>query len=741
MMPSQKSSPAKWPMAAPETLALFNAPTAPSHHGRLLLVDDDARMRRTMAELLTLEDREIVDCGTGTEALSLLASRSFDVVLLDIRMPDMTGLEVLAAMRESGKRTTVIMVSGDDCIDSAIAALNHGAHEYVRKPFEPVALRRTVDNAMAKARLERENQRMRERLEQSERLHRYLVDQSPDLIYTLDPSGRFTFVNERFSRLLGYGRTELLGTHYSAIVHGDDLPRAEHAFNERRTGTRASINVEIRLQHKPVTYASATPRTVVVSAMGVYANGADPTHSPGEFLGTYGVCRDISDRKRAEEIISYHAFHDQITGLPNRSLFRDRLSQAIAQSRRKNSQLAVLFLDLDRFKLVNDTHGHVQGDLLLQQVAARLRRCLRGTDTLSRLGGDEFTILVPDLHGAADAEAKAKHILEELRKPFRLEDEELAMSASIGVAIYPGHGASEDELIRNADLAMYQVKRRGKDGVAFFEPEMSGLFSEKIRLETELRRALKQGEFELYYQPIHNVVRGTVEAVEALARWRHPRLGLLEPSRFIYIAEETGLVCLLGDIVLEAGCAQLNAWRREGISDLRLAVNVSARDFERDDFVRRVVETLGRNNVPPSQLELEITESVLIEDADSAADKVRQLRKHGVRVSIDDFGTRYSSLGYLQRFPVSTIKIDQLFTRELEGVRPHSPIVSAIVGIARGFGLDLVAEGVERETHRELLRGMGCENMQGYLFTRPLPPAELADYLRAKVAEQQAPRM
>jgi diguanylate cyclase (GGDEF)-like protein/PAS domain S-box-containing protein len=731
--PIRNAGPSAWPSAAPESLALFNAAVGPGPHPRLLLVDDDARVRQTMGALLALADREIVDCGTGAEALALLASRAFDLVLLDIRMPDMTGLEVLAAMRAAGQRTTVIVVSGDDCMDSAIAALHHGAHEYVRKPFEPAALRRTVDNALAKVRLERENERMRERLEQSERLHRYLVDQSPDLIYTLDPAGRFTFVNERFSRLLGYGRTELLGAHYSAIVHGDDVPRAEHTFNERRTGPRASNNVEVRLRHKPHPYPNGTPRTVVVSAMGVYANGVDPTHPPGEFLGTYGVCRDISDRKRAEEIISYHAFHDQITGLPNRSLFRDRLSQAIAQSRRKTSQLAVLFLDLDRFKLVNDTHGHVQGDLLLQQVAARLRRCLRGSDTLSRLGGDEFTILVPDLHGPDDAESKALHILDELRRPFRVEDEELSISASIGVAIYPGHGATEDELIRNADLAMYQAKRRGKDGMSFFAPEMSGVFSEKIRLEAELRRALKQGEFELHYQPIHNVVRGTVEAVEALARWRHPRLGLLEPSRFIYIAEETGLVCVLGDLVLEAGCAQLNAWHREGLYDLRIAVNVSARDFEREDFVRRVVDTLARHGIPASQLELEITESVLIEDADAAADKVRQLRKHGVRVSIDDFGTRYSSLGYLQRFPVNTIKIDQLFTRELEGARPHSPIVSAIVGIARGFGLDLVAEGVERETHRELLRGMGCENMQGYLFTRPLPPAELADYLRRQV--------
>lgn len=706
---------------------------------RVVIVDDEAPARRRMRDLLA-DCAQVVplvvagEAASGRAALDLLSSRPADVVLLDIRMPEMTGLDLLAAMHEAGSGATVIIVSGDDCIDSAISALKHGAYEYVRKPFEPAALRRTVDNALRHTRLAGEHERTRARLRQSEQLHRYLVDRSPDLIYTLDAAARFMFVNERFSQILGYERDELLNLHYAGIVHPDDLLQAEHAFNERRTGMRAARNVEIRLRRKERTHGDDATRTIVLSAMGVYTNGAEPSR----FLGTYGVCRDISERKRAEEIISYHAFHDQITGLPNRTLFRDRLSLAIAQARRNSSQFAVLFIDLDRFKVVNDTRGHVQGDLLLQQVAARLRRCLRSSDTLSRLGGDEFTILVPDLRGAGDAQTKAQRILEELRRPFRIEGEDVAISASVGVALYPGHGANEDEIVRNADLAMYQAKRRGKDSVCFFEPGMSALFSEKIRLEGELRLALQRSEFELHYQPIHNVARGTVEAVEALARWRHPRLGLLDPSRFIYIAEETGLVCALGDLVLESGCRQLAAWHRDGYAGLRLAVNISARDFDREDFVPRVAATLARHGVPPSCLELEITESVLIENADTAADKVRQLRKRGVRMSIDDFGTRYSSLGYLQRFPVNTIKIDQLFTRELESTPPHSPIVAAIVGIARGFGLDLVAEGVERESHRELLRGLGCDSMQGYLFARPLPPTELARYLREKLVAQRA---
>jgi diguanylate cyclase (GGDEF)-like protein/PAS domain S-box-containing protein len=709
----------------PMTYPVFPAPAL--QNVRILLVDDEARIRDAVHELIAQPEREIVQCGNGTDALSLLASQHIDLALLDIRLPDMTGLDILERMRRDGLDTRVIIVSADDQVDSAIAALRLGAYEYVRKPFEPVALRRTVDNALVQLRLERENSGMRSRLEASERLHRYLVDQSPDLIYTLDPGGRFTFVNERFQRLLGFDRDELLGSHYSAIVHREDVKRAEYAFNERRTGQRAANNIELRVRRKGT---DSTPCTIVLSAVGLYGrrDGAPEVKTP--FIGTYGVGRDISDRKRAEEIVSYHAYYDVLTGLPNRSLFRDRLRQAIAQCRRRRSRLAVMFIDLDRFKLINDTYGHVRGDLFLQQVAGRLRRQLRSSDTLSRLGGDEFTVLVPDLRNAEDAAIKAQQFLEELRRPFVVEGDELSATCSVGIAVFPDHGTTEDELIRNADLAMYQVKRRGKDAIGFFAKEMSNLYSEKINLEGELRKALQRMELQVHYQPIHEVSRGVVECVEALARWTHPTLGLLDPARFIYIAEETGLISALSDRVLDCACAQLKQWRTEGFNNLRVAVNVSPRDFERGDFTERVVQALARYRLPSSGLELEITENVLIEDVDAAVDKIRQLRKQGVRISIDDFGTRYSSLGYLQRLPVNTIKIDQVFTRELDDNHVHSPIVHAIVGIAKGFGLHLVAEGVERPVHRDALRRLGCQSMQGFLFSPALPPQDATSYLR-----------
>jgi diguanylate cyclase (GGDEF)-like protein/PAS domain S-box-containing protein len=695
---------------------------------RVLLVDDEARIREAVQELIAQPEREILHAGTGTEALRILASQPIDLALLDIRLPDMTGLDILEDMRRDGLDTRVIIVSADDQVDSAIAALRLGAYEYVRKPFEPAALRRTVDNALVQLGLERENAGMRTRLEASERLHRYLVDQSPDLIYTLDPGGRFTFVNERFQRLLGFDRQELLGNHYSSIVYREDVKRAEYAFNERRTGQRAANNIELRVRRKGT---DAAPCTIVLSATGLYApRAAAAAEVKAPFIGTYGVGRDISDRKRAEEIVSYHAYYDVLTGLPNRSLFRDRLRQAIAQSRRRRSRLAVMFIDLDRFKQINDTYGHVRGDLFLQQVAGRLRRQLRSSDTLSRLGGDEFTVLVPDLRNAEDAAIKAQQFLEALRRPFLVEGDELSATCSIGIAVFPDHGTTEDELIRNADLAMYQVKRRGKDAIGFFAKEMSNLYSEKLNLEGELRKALQRMELHVHYQPIHEVSRGVVECVEALARWSHPTLGMLDPARFIYIAEETGLISALSDRVLDCACAQLKQWRTEGFNNLRIAVNVSPRDFERGDFTERVVQALARYRLPSNGLELEITENVLIEDVDAAVDKIRQLRKQGVRISIDDFGTRYSSLGYLQRLPVNTIKIDQVFTRELDDNQVHSPIVHAIVGIAKGFGLHLVAEGVERPVHRDALRRLGCQSMQGFLFSPALAPQEATSYLR-----------
>ena len=712
----------------------IHLPEAPDHLC-LLLVEDEPRLRALVSEIVQGPGREVLQCGSGAEAIEILQQHRVDLALINITLPDMTGMELMNWIRDRRFDLSVIVVSGDESIESAITALRCGAREYIRKPFDPAVLRGTVDNALSARKLAYETSAMTAHLEHSERLHRYLVDNSPDLIFALDPDGRFWFVNNRFTSLLGYEKHELIGTHYSAIVHEEDLRAARWACSERRTGPRASSNVELRLRRRVLENAEvavAPLATVVVSAKGIYAASTGDSPTPRRLLGTYGVARDITDRKQAEQIISFHATHDALTGLPNRSLFLDRLRQAIARARRmflEKGHLAVLFIDLDRFKVVNDTYGHVKGDQLLQQVAARIRRCLRGTDTLSRIGGDEFVAVVSELGGREGAEAVATKIVNELRQPFLLGEGEFRTSVSVGVAIYPEDGASEQELMRNADVAMYHVKKKGKDGINFFAPGMSAVWTRRRELEDELGAAIEARALELHYQPIHNIGTRRVESLEALVRWRHPVQGLLDPSRFVHIAEESGLIYGLGEHVLESACADLRRWRAQGFPHLRVAVNLSAREFDRPDLVDRVIDTLRRYDVAPDAFELEITENVLIEDMDAVADRAGRLRRFGVGITIDDFGTRYSSLGYLQSLPISGIKIDQSFVRDL-GVRSSgASIVSAMIGIARGFGLSLVAEGVEKQEHVDSLRTSGCDVMQGYLFSRPLPAAQVREYL------------
>jgi diguanylate cyclase (GGDEF)-like protein/PAS domain S-box-containing protein len=708
------------PNGAPFVQGL-NQPAAPP--ARILVVDDEPRLRRSLKLLLEQAGRKVDECATGTEAIDALTRSQYDLVLLDLRLPDMTGLQVMDRLASLSRRVTVIVVSADDVIDSAIGALRRGAYDFVRKPCQPEELLRTVDNALERWSLERTNAFMSQRLEQSERLHRYLVDHSPDIIYTVNNDGEFTYLNPTVLEMLGYPSQELVGQPYSRIVHEEDMERARYAFCERRTGDRASRNIELRLKRKVETEPPEAQEphllTIALSATGVYLEQSDAT--PGRsFLGSYGVARDITERKRAEDRISFQAYHDLLTQLPNRTLFKDRLGVALAQAHRNGRLVAVLFIDLDRFKVVNDSLGHAGGDELLKGVAARLQACVRRTDTLARLGGDEFTILLPDLSDPEDAAVIAQKVIDELRLPLTVAGQEIRATASIGIALYPNDGSEAESLVKHADMAMYQVKTAGRNGYAFFAPDMNAAFHHKLTLETELRRALDQGELELRYQPQVNVSRRQIVGLEALIRWRHPQRGLLEPGAFIPLAEEAGLITRISDWVLDQACLQLAEWHREGFDALRVSVNLSPRDFEKIDVVDRVSRALERHHLPPHALEIEITENLMMRDADFVVDAVKRLRDSGVRISIDDFGTRFASFGYLQRFSVTSLKLDQAFVRDLRADRPYSPIIVAIVGIARGFDLHLIAEGVETELQRDILMALGCDEMQGNLFGEPL---------------------
>lgn len=703
---------------------------------RLLLVDDEPMLLCSLCELLKNRGYQLFTATCGTEAVEQLNKVQFDLVLLDLRLPDFGGHEIMDFINARGIETKVIILSGDVGIEAAIGALKRGAYDYLRKPHTREELLKTVDNALQQRRLENDNRSIAWRLECSEKLYRYLVDSSPDIIYTLDQEGYFTFINDRAQMLLGFGREDLIGKHYSVLVHDEDIERARYVFNERRVGDRASRNVELRLKSlrdddKERTFEN-TLMTISFNSMGMYSLGKEMTKR--EFFGTYGVARDITERKRAEELISYQAYHDILTDLPNRILFKDRLGLAVIQAKRNEAELAVMFVDLDRFKLVNDTMGHVRGDELLQVVAGRLKDCLRRGDTLARIGGDEFTVVLPELRERLDAEIIAEKFLESFRQPFILDGSEVYISASIGIAVYPSDGETIDELLRHADIAMYHVKAQGKNGHSFYECTMLDASYQKIALEQNLRRALEHDELEMYYQPQVDSLTGNITGAEALMRWNHPERGLLAAGEFLPFAEENGLMIPISDWMLSALCRDLLQWNAAGGSDILFSVNISPQYLDRRDFFDKMRGTLAHYGIPPSQIEVEITENICIRNPQHAIEQLNRLCQLGVSVAIDDFGTGYSSLSYLHRFPVHTIKIDQSFVKEIKRENGHFPVVLAIISIARGLDLKIVAEGVETAIQARYLEQSGCTTMQGYHYFKPLSRLQFTELLHEKQA-------
>ena len=686
---------------------------------RILIVDDDAATRLSLPHVLSGSGYLFEACDSIGSAISLLKEHSYDLIILDYRLPDDTGLSLLDWITSQSREEAVIIISGEDGIDAAIGALRRGADDFLRKPYHAVQLQRAVRSALHRGALERTNRLMSARLRASERLHRYLVESSPDLIFTLDAEGRFSFLNPRIEALLGFERASLIRQPFVSLVMPEDRERVDNLLNSQRDPEASGFSIEIRLHRAASLRGQATPVTVALQGMPMLGKSPDARR----YLGMYGVARDISEKKRAEEIITFQAYHDQLTHLPNRILFKDRLELAIAQVQRRKGTLAVMFIDIDRFKLVNDSYGHAEGDLLLRGIAARLTSTLRRGDTLARLGGDEFIVLLPDIDAPEDAEVTARKILSALEQPFALSHGEFRVTVSVGVAIFPRDGSSAEALTQHADIAMYQVKRSGKNGFRFFSPSHDSDHRERLSLENDLRSALARGQFELHYQPQISLSRNKVVGVEALLRWNHPENGRVRPDLFIPIAEELGMIGEISCWVVEQACAQLGTWRQNGHDDIRMSLNLTPHDFDHNDIVSFVTHCLKRHCIPPEQLELEITESMMIKNANDVAAKVRQLRNAGIGIAIDDFGTGYSALAYLQKFPVSVLKIDRSFVADLNGMDTN-PIISAITGIAKGFGLKLVAEGVEHAQQARTLRALGCDVMQGYFFAHPADAIE-----------------
>jgi diguanylate cyclase (GGDEF)-like protein/PAS domain S-box-containing protein len=715
--------------SAPDPVA--TGQTAPQRvdERRLLIVEDDPVFASSMRYLLNHAGFQTEIATDGMSGLALLETTSapFDLVLLDIDLPDISGHDVIRLARERGFDVPVIVVSGDSEIDAAIQALRLGATDFVRKPFETEILLYAINRALAQNRLEREHSAAQLRINRSERLHRFLVDASPDIIFILDQSGRVTFVNQRLQVLLGLEEAAVVGRHFSRLVHTHDRQRARYAFSAEKLSETALHSFELRLKSQ-----AGAPGfryfEVNLAAIGLPEQPAGEAAEGRDHY--YGVARDTTARREVEALANYHANHDSLTGLPNRVLFRDHLALALIRARRNNEQVAVLHLNLDRFKHVNDRFGHAHADELLRQVGERIQGCLRGGDTLARFVGDEFLLLNSFVWSERDVLLIVDRINREFAAPFTVADKSAHLTMSAGIALFPQHGETAEDLIRHANIALYHGRLSGGHGHSFFMPEMGESTDQRVQLQGELRQAIEQGQFVLFYQPQVGLLDRRIRGVEALVRWNHPQRGLLPPGDFLSLAEEADLIVSLDEWVTREACEALREWTRQGIAPPRVAINISPRHLEEPDFVERFLALLAEYQIDPSRIEVELTENLFIRDPSMVALKLQTLAAHGVMIAIDDFGTQYSSLSYLQKFPIHTLKIDKSFVWEIDREYRQHAIIKAIISIAHGLELNLVAEGVETDEQLRFLEIQGCDEIQGYLISKPLPREALEGLMR-----------
>jgi diguanylate cyclase (GGDEF)-like protein/PAS domain S-box-containing protein len=557
-------------------------------------------------------------------------------------------------------------------------------------------------------------------LRESEERFRSAFDNATIGMGVVSLNGRWLQVNRSLCEIVGYGERELLDSDIHQVTHREDLVALDEQMQRFGAGTMSSHQTEVRYVHK--------------NGKEVWAHLGVSLVRDGESQPLHLIfqIQDITDRKRAEEQLLHDAFHDALTGLPNRALFMDHVKMAIQRSRRSGNRLfAALFLDLDRFKIINDSLGHMVGDQLLVGIAHRLEMCLRPGDTVARLGGDEFTILLEDLASTDDAIDVALRVQDAVTQPFNIGGHEVFTTASIGIALSnTGYERAED-LLRDADTAMYRAKVLGKKRHIVFDREMHDRAMEVLQIETDLRRAITRKEFFLNYQPIVSLETGKVASFEALVRWRHPERGLVQPSEFIPVAEETSLIIPLGLWVLNEACRQVREWQKLHLADddVTISVNLSSRQFSQADLIEQVSSALRDSGLRPGCLKLEITESMVMENIDTAIGMLTQLRALGVGISIDDFGTGYSSLSYLHRFPIDTLKIDRSFVTQMTDNTENAEIVRTIVTLARSLDMDVIAEGVETREQLRQLGNLGCDYGQGYLFSRPVGASQALELL------------
>jgi len=719
----------------------------------ILTIDDEDVIRRSFQAYLEDSGFRVLQAQNGRIGLDVFREHHPDIILVDLRMPEMDGLEVLATVVREAPEVPIIVVSGTGMIQDAIEALRLGAWDYVLKPVEDLGiLEHSVRRALERTKLIKENKAYRENLENlvrrrtselhdrtlqleetNQRLHteiderkvaeakyRSIFENAIEGIFQVDHMGRLVSANPAMARILGYpSMQELMDEKRDFCTRLCDAPGMKEKFFRvlKDHGSVQALEIQTFRQDGQPIWGSVNAHLV--------------SGKTGDSVHFEGTLEDISDHKRFEEQLLHQSLHDALTGLPNRALFTDRLSQAISRCSRQNSFFTLLYLDVDRFKVINDSLGHALGDQFLIQLAERLRACTREADTLARLGGDEFAVISEQVRSLSAATMVAERILEEMRAPFVIEGREIYSTVSIGIICCTGYCGSAEEVLRDADLTMYRAKSNGKARYEVFDNALHEQTIKLLTMETELRRAMTRGEFELHYQPIVDVDTGTVMCLEALIRWKHPERGYTPPLDFIPLAEENGLIVPLGWWVLEESCRQLALFqaRFPRPKPLTMSVNISAKQFSQADLGPKLKELLQSSNIAPGSLELEITESVIMDGGEAAIGRLEELKSLGLRLFVDDFGTGYSSLSYLHRFPIDMLKIDRSFIREIDATGGHTEIVRAIVGLGRNLGLGLIAEGVETEAQLAVIRTLGCQLAQGFLFSRPQPAAVIEEYL------------
>lgn len=685
----------------------------------VLVVDDEEMNRDMLSRRLELEGYSPTLAGDGREALDLIDKNPFDLVLLDIMMPEISGLQVLSQVRQSrpADDLPVIMVTAKTQSEDLVEAFNLGANDYVTKPIDfPVAVARIKTQLSSK--------RAQAALRESEMRYALAARGANDGLWDWDLRSDEIYYSPRWKAMLGYADDEI-GTspkEWFQRVHPEDLPGLESALAFHRERRTAQFQHEHRVMHSDKCYRWMLTRGVAVHD--AHGNG----------LRMAGSMTDITRSKAA----------DTLTGLPNRAYLMDHLERALDRAKRQQDFLfALLFLDMDRFKVINDSLGHLAGDQMLIEMARRLESCLRASDTVARndgqhtvarFGGDEFSILLDRIKHPDDARKVAERIHKAMTRPLELAGQEVFTSVSIGIAIGGAHYDRPGDLLRDADTAMYHAKAQGKARSLMFDSTMRTHAIARLQMENDLRRGIERQEFCLHYQPIFSLKNDRITRMEALLRWRHAERGLIEPSAFVPLAEETGLIVPIGLWALREACRQMKGWQTrfgEHCPQV-ICVNLSSKQFLQAGLVAQVSDALRDTGLAPSNLELEITESAIMDNPESAAVMLAQLRELGVHVSLDDFGTGYSSFSYLHRFPIETLKIDKSFIAQMEMDREKSEIVQTIVALAHNLDMHVVAEGVEKVEQRDRLGDLKCEYGQGFYFSCPVDHEAAAALLHAE---------